>query len=78
MKDVPGKSSGGGGISGDRLRPILLLVLLGGHLVWVFSHFAAAYVGPDAGGLFVQARLKESFGRHRALGFREGFGAAAV
>jgi len=36
---------------------LFLLLLLGGHLIWLFSHFLPITVGPDAGGLFVQARL---------------------
>jgi len=45
------------GISDSPRWDLVLLVLLGGHLVWLFSHFLAITVGPDAGGLFVQARL---------------------
>ena len=36
---------------------LLLILLLGCHLVWLFAHFLPMAVGPDAGGLFVQARL---------------------
>jgi len=43
--------------SGSSRWDLLLVLLLGGYLVWVFSHFLPIAVGPDAGGLFVQARL---------------------
>jgi hypothetical protein len=43
--------------TGSSRWDLLLVLLLGGHLVWVFSHFLPITVGPDAGGLFVQARL---------------------
>lgn len=46
---------------------LLLLILLGAHLIWVFSHFVPISVGPDAGGLFVQARLMAT---ELATGFR--------
>jgi hypothetical protein len=36
---------------------LLLSLLLGCHLVWLYVHFLPVAVGPDAGGLFVQARL---------------------
>jgi hypothetical protein len=57
MRSNPEGMTGEGLGMGDRLRTILLLILLAGHMVWVLSHFVPVYVGPDAGGLFVQARL---------------------
>jgi hypothetical protein len=46
---------------------LAIVLLLGGHLVWLFSHFHPITVGPDAGGLLVQARL---IATEFATGFR--------
>jgi hypothetical protein len=57
MKRSPDGGSGGGESAGTSRWDLFLLLLLGGHLIWIFSHFLPITVGPDAGGLFVQARL---------------------
>ena len=45
------------GLGDSKRWDLLMVLLLGGHLIWLFSHFHPISVGPDAGGLLVQARL---------------------